>query len=92
MAKHSTTQEVLAELAKAGLGRLGHDVEGLISDSIRLRTRSAALDSLPIGASRIGGLPDLPPGVAWPEGKGKAFSFLAQVNLLEVSRFVFANG
>jgi hypothetical protein len=29
------------------------------------------LDRLPLGASRFGGLPDLPPGLAWPEVDGR---------------------
>lgn len=38
----------------------------------------------PIGASRIGGLPDLPPGTAWPRLDGVPLSFLAQIDLAEV--------
>lgn len=37
-----------------------------------------------LGASRYGGEPDLPRGVAWPSGRDGAFVFLQQVNLGEV--------
>ncbi len=46
---------------------------------------------LPVGASKFGGLPDVPQDFEWPcyESKGGAYtalSFLAQVNLAEASR------
>jgi hypothetical protein len=44
----------------------------------------AVLDRLPIGASRFGGLPDLPPGIEWPRVEGKLLPFLAQVNLADL--------
>ncbi len=42
------------------------------------------LDRLPLGASRIGGLPDLPPKVPWPKHHGKKLPLLAQISLSEV--------
>lgn len=41
-------------------------------------------DDSPIGGSRIGGLPDLPPGVEWPRIEGWSLSFLAQVRLADL--------
>lgn len=49
---------------------------------------AAARDStveIPVGASHIGGLPDLPPGVAWPRIEGAALSFLAQIRLADLA-------
>ncbi len=40
---------------------------------------------LPIGASRFGGLPDLPSDVTWPEQHGKKLLFLAQIDLASVT-------
>lgn len=37
--------------------------------------------NLPLGASRFGGLPDLPPQLPWPEHEGKKLPFLSQVDL-----------
>lgn len=34
-----------------------------------------------LGASRLGGKPDLPPGVDWPKHKGKHLPFIAQIAL-----------
>jgi hypothetical protein len=42
----------------------------------------ADLDRL--GTSRLGGLPDLPVGLAWPEREGQLLTFIGQVNLAEV--------
>lgn len=39
------------------------------------------------GASRIGGLPDLPPDVTWPEVDGCKPPFLAQLDLAALPRF-----
>ena len=44
----------------------------------------ADLDRL--GTSRLGGLPDLPFGQAWPEREGQLLTFIGQVNLAEVPR------
>lgn len=44
----------------------------------------AAIETLPIGASRFGGIPDLPPGVAWPDRAGQPMEFIAQISLADV--------
>ncbi|WAS94919.1 YwqG family protein [Nannocystis punicea] len=41
-------------------------------------------DDAPVGISKIGGLPDLPPGVAWPTIEEHPLSFLAQVRLADL--------
>ena len=48
------------------------------------------LAKLPRGASRLGGLPDLPPDHPWPTYKRKKLPFVAQINLSECSRTVHA--
>jgi uncharacterized protein YwqG len=45
----------------------------------------AALDALPIGASRFGGLPDLPAGTPWPDRDGVPMEFVAQLRLADVA-------
>ncbi|MCU0654733.1 MAG: YwqG family protein [Polyangiaceae bacterium] len=41
-------------------------------------------DETPVGATKIGGLPDLPAGTSWPEIEGMALSFLAQIRLADL--------
>jgi len=41
------------------------------------------MQRLPIGASRLGGLPDLPPHESWPTHDGKKIPLLAQLDLAE---------
>lgn len=43
---------------------------------------------IPIGASRFGGLPDLPKGVPWPGRAGAQLDFLLQLNLEEAGKAV----
>jgi hypothetical protein len=38
-----------------------------------------------LGASRLGGRPDLPRGMAWPSCKGRRLSFLAQLRLRDLA-------
>ena len=41
---------------------------------------------LPIGASRIGGVPDLPANVGWPTFNGKMVPFIAQINIADLPK------
>lgn len=43
--------------------------------------------ALPLGASRFGGLPDLPPDFAWPAADGRKLQFLAQLDLADLPRW-----
>src|SRR5262245_27455074 len=45
----------------------------------------SALAGLPLGASRFGGVPDLPPGAAWPDREGVPMEFIAQIRLADLS-------
>lgn len=51
----------------------------------RVAAFDAAMAALPLGASRFGGLPDLPPGAAWPERDGVPMEFIAQLRLDELA-------
>jgi uncharacterized protein YwqG len=75
--------EARARLAAAGLAHAADRILALARPAIRLTTR-AAREGWPVGASRIGGHPDLPAGAEWPSWNGRRLSFLAQVNLEEL--------
>ena len=70
----------------------------LARPALRMVKAKAADRDIPIGASKVGGLPDLPPGFRWPPGgecraiynddtggTDRLAGFLAQVNLAEIA-------
>ncbi|QDU80967.1 hypothetical protein Pla110_27040 [Polystyrenella longa] len=53
--------------------------------AVLLRTMISNDATIPIGTTKIGGLPDLPSNKPWPTFKdGKPHSFLAQINLTDI--------
>src|SRR6188472_2057982 len=44
-------------------------------------------DDIPLGASKIGGNPDLPQGVEWSFYQDKPLTFIAQFKLSEIAPF-----
>src|SRR5215510_14498915 len=75
---------VQAVFVAAGLSRLLKDIDLLSRASIRLQTNPVHEATLSTGASKLAGVPDLPPGVSWPERKGLPQSFIAQIHLSDV--------
>lgn len=76
-----------AAFIAAGLSRVIKDIDRVSRASIRLYTTSVDESTLEIGASKLGGIPDLPPGVTWPEWKGLPQSFIAQIRLDDVRQY-----
>lgn len=64
------------------------EMKRLIRPMIRIRT-SKSSGPLPLGCSKIGGLPDLPKGVEWPyaNGDNQHFHFAAQFDFSELSKY-----
>jgi uncharacterized protein YwqG len=62
---------------------------GLIRPSIRLTTIPASEASIPLGSSKMGGLPDFSDGLAWPcfPNDQPPLWFVAQIKLSEVKPF-----
>ena len=57
-------------------------LRALVRPCILLRARAPKASDLAPGATRLGGCPDLPKGLAWPRGPGgRPLSFVAQVRL-----------
>jgi uncharacterized protein YwqG len=76
-----------AAFDKAGLTRLKKDIDALARPSIRLTLTEVDESTLQAGASKFGGVPDLPDGTAWPEKKGQPQSFIAQIRLEDVHAY-----
>jgi uncharacterized protein YwqG len=81
---HLDTDGVKAAFVAAGLTRLLKDLDYVTKLSIRLFTTPVGENDISIGASRIGGVPDVPPDFTWPDLKGALQSFVAQIYLDEV--------
>lgn len=69
-----------------GLAGRVEDVAPRARPAIRIETKSVAAAAIPIGASRIGGAPDVPPDFAWPLHAGTRLPFVAEIDLGEVHR------
>lgn len=72
------------ELATCGLAGHAAAVRALASPSVRLRLERNEDDDAAV-RSRIGGAPDLPADVSWPEVGGMPLMFVGQIDLSSVS-------
>jgi hypothetical protein len=84
--KHPAHKQQRAELV--GLLKeheLAAKADVLIRDGWVMRATRVEETALPLGGTRLGGLPDLPAGVGWPAIGDRSLSFAAQVRLSEVS-------
>lgn len=75
---------VEAAFDAAGLSRLKKDIDALARASIRLTSTAVDESKLKVGASKLGGLPDLPTGASWPQWHDAPQSFIAQIALADV--------
>jgi uncharacterized protein YwqG len=78
---------VFIAFEQAGISRLLKDLDTLAKPSIRIYPTPVDEASLPVGVSKVGGLPDLPPDLIWPEFGGLPQSFIAQFRLEEVKPY-----
>jgi uncharacterized protein YwqG len=78
------TADAQAALVAAGLGHLAAHIDLLARPSIRLFADPVDESGVSIGMSKLGGLPDLPPGFDWPEWRGLPQSFIAQIRLADL--------
>ncbi len=76
--------DLLSQLSEAGIGSIGPELFTLSKECARMRSASCTNESIPVGSSKLGGLPDLPPDLAWPKWKTGYLAFVAQINLAEL--------
>ena len=80
----ATQRKTLGEMfSEAGLAQ---HAEALIQPCLRLSSTRVELKALALGESRLGGLPDLPAGLAWPSVKKEPLTFVAQLDLAALER------
>ena len=81
-------EKFIEPLQKAGLGDYIESILQHKKSCIRLHANPVNDPrTLPLGASRIGGLPDLPPQASWPIRNGRPCEFIAQIDLSEASQY-----
>jgi len=82
-----TSEELLKKLNDVGLGPYANAIADLARPCYRMERTLISDDQLPLRASKLGGLPDLPEGFVWPEtskGARIPMEFVAQINLTDL--------
>ena len=81
-------EEVQARLSAAGLSGVAETILGMVRPCYRIERTPTTEESLPIGTSRFGGLPDAPEGFEWPALTGgktpEAMEFVGQIRLQDL--------
>lgn len=75
----------LSSLKKEGFKDLSLKLKTLAKPSLSLNLSVQNDDTIPLGASKLGGKPDISPTVPWPSNSAGPLKFLAQINLIEVT-------
>ncbi len=78
---------VQAAFVSAGLSRLLKDLDRVARPSVRLHTDPVDEAALSVGSSKLGGTPDLPADISWPQWKGLPQSFIAQIRLADLQAY-----
>jgi uncharacterized protein YwqG len=81
----ASNEQIMALVQENGLSRVEETLVALMRPSVRLLATPDPEETMPIGVSKIGGRPDLPPMLSWPRWQGLALGFLAQIRLEEVA-------
>ena len=76
---------VVNAFAAAGLNRVAREVGRVALASIRISAQATDEAHIPVGNSKLGGLPDLPPATTWPALNGAPMSFVAQIRLSDLN-------
>lgn len=74
-------------LRNEGLRRVAEQLERMVLPSIRMSSVARRKSELAVGTSKLGGLPDLPEGMAWTTWRNVPLAFIAQINLSEIHAF-----
>ena len=74
---------------KYELERVFEALKGHARNAIEISLQKCADEQIPLGASKFGGLPDLPQGEPWPvnEQTGAPLHFIAQINFKQTAEF-----
>jgi len=74
-------QKLTRLIAKHGLSKYRENLLSLAAPGLKLKTKPLGSKSLPRGATKLGGAPDVPPGFLWPKRRGRPLAFIGQIDL-----------
>lgn len=80
---HPNTDQIAQSLEAFGMP-FASELARLAQPAFWLQATNSPIHDLAIGASRLGGAPDLPAGFTWPTNLEKPLTFLAQINLSDI--------
>jgi len=80
-------QAILQRIDEHGLAARRDVLAAMLRPAVALKTRPVTDDDLAVGATRVGGEPDLPHDLAWPVGEEGPLLFVLQVRLRQVEPF-----
>jgi hypothetical protein len=83
----SDDENLAIAIHEHGLDGYADAIRALARPSVRLVATKADDATIPIGASKIGGAPDLPAYFKWPMREGRRLAFIAQIELTDLRRF-----
>jgi uncharacterized protein YwqG len=69
-------EEAVSHIRKSDLGESAETIIANLRPSVLIEAKRVPLEELPLGASRIGGVPDLPKGFQWPRWCGSKMEFI----------------
>lgn len=64
----------------------GKEIETFLIPAINIEVEEEQ-SKINLGDSKFGGMPDLPENIEWPKSENEPMSFLAQINLEQISKF-----
>ncbi len=83
--------QALSFIHNSSLTRIADDLTNLLRNTISITTYLVdRATELPLGSSKIGGIPDLPPTIPWPEWDDQPIPFIAQINLADNAPYDYA--
>lgn len=82
----SDEENLARAIAEHGLDAHADVVRALARPSVRLVASRADDAAIPVGATKIGGAPDLPADFAWPTRAGRRLAFVAQIAFAQLRR------
>ena len=84
-----TLHDLQNEMQACGLGDYFDALAPMARNAIRIHPEIQAEEEIPVGASKLGGCPDLPAGMSWfyTPHTDVPMSFVAQVNFAEAAPY-----